>query len=49
MASFDYKYQNPSFFFLFSHAYYSYSSLLSTGIAKFEFVNENEMNFGSWR
>ena len=42
MASFDYNYQNPSAF-LFSHA----SSLHSTGITKFEFEKENEMNSGS--
>ena len=44
MASFYYNYQNPS---LFSYANKSYYSLLSTGITKFEFEKENNMNSGS--
>ena len=36
-----------SFRFLFCLANYSYCSLLSPGITKFEFVKENEMNSGS--
>ena len=46
MASFDLNYQKVQFL-LFSHAYYSCSSLLSTGITKFEFEKENDMNSGN--
>ena len=47
MASFDYNYHIESFTFLFSRANYSYCSLLSTGVTKFEFEKENEMNSSS--
>ena len=35
-----------SFISLFSYGNYSYCSLLSTGITKFEFEKENEINSG---
>ena len=48
-ASFDYNYQNPSVvcFLMLIRAIVLFSPLLSTGITKFEFEKENEMNSGS--
>ena len=43
MASFDYNFENPSFY----HANYNYCSLLSTRITKIEFAKQNEINSGS--
>ena len=36
-----------SFWFLFSHANWSFCFFLSTGITKFEFEKENEMSSGT--
>ena len=47
MASFDYNYQNPSGFCFLMLIINSFCSLLSTGITKFEFEKENDMNSGS--
>ena len=53
MASFDYNYRNDLFIYLFFfcccccfffHANESYCFLLSTGITKFEFEEENEID-----